>query len=265
MTAVNGGPRRLALILAVCAYAAVFGAFVVFERSGLGLGHFFYIPICLVALATDAFVGAGAGILAAGIYMAAVEAAPHVISAPLTPSTAIRAVTFTMVGGLVGLFAGRNRALVEQLHGHASTDFVTGVGNVRAFDEELGRRCAAAAPFSLVLVDIDDLRRVNEVHGHGAGDTALRTVANAIVAWAPAGDAVARIGGDEFALITRAGAHELVSRINTTLAAADISVTGAATAYPADGDTSDGLLRKAEDRLFAAKLVGSTRRARAVV
>jgi diguanylate cyclase (GGDEF)-like protein len=259
------GPRRLALVLAVCSYAAVFGAFVVFERSGLGLGHFFYIPICLVALATDAFVGAGAGILAALIYMLAVQAAPHVISAPLTPSTAIRAVTFTMVGALVGFVAGRNRALVEQLRGHASTDFVTGVGNVRAFDEELERRCASGSSFALVLVDVDDLRRVNEVHGHAAGDAALRKVAKAIVAWAPVGDSVARIGSDEFALLTTADVPELVGRLNTTLAASDLSVTTAATAFPADGVIPDGLLRKAEDRLFAAKLVGSRRRIRAVV
>jgi diguanylate cyclase (GGDEF)-like protein len=247
-----------AFVLAACAYAAVFGAFLVFERPGLGIGHFFYVPVCLVALATDALLGAAAGLVAGLLYVLAVQSTPHVVAAPLTPATAIRTATFVSVGVLVGWFARRNRQLVERLSVHARTDFVTGVANVRAFDTELNARCGDGAPFTLVLVDVDGLRRVNEVHGHVAGDGALRRVASALVAAAGPDAAVARVGGDEFALVTALGAEQvpgLVARVNAALAPADLSVTAAATSLPLDGQTSAELFRKADDRLFAAKLV----------
>lgn len=262
------GSRRLAVGLAACAYAVVFAAFVLLERPGLGIGHVFYVPICLVALATDALAGAAAGLVAGLLYVLAVEATPHVVQAPLTPATAIRTVTFTTVGVLVGWFAKRNRHLLERLSDHARTDFVTGVANVRAFDGELNERCAAGRPFTLLLVDVDALRRVNEVHGHAAGDDALCRVAAALGACAARDDLVARVGGDEFAVLTTLPAEEapgLVARVNAALAPADLSVTGAATSLPADGETAAELFRKADDRLFAAKLVRSSHAALAAV
>ena len=262
------GSRRLAVVLAVCAYAAVFAAFVVFERPGLGIGHFFYVPICLVALATDAAWGAAAGIGAAALYVLAVEATPHVVSAPLTPATAIRTTTFTVVGVLVGWFAGRNRQLVDRLSEHAGTDFVTGVANVRAFDEQLHERCAAGEPFTLVLVDVDRLRRVNEVHGHAAGDGALRRVARALGNSVEPADLVARVGGDEFAVLSTLPPEEvpgLASRVNAMLAPADLSITAAATSLPVDGESAAELFRKADDRLFAAKLLRANHAALAAV
>ncbi|HET8527386.1 MAG TPA: GGDEF domain-containing protein [Gaiellaceae bacterium] len=262
------GSRGLAVGLAACAYAAVFGAFVALERPGLGIGHFFYVPVCLVALATDALAGGAAGLLAGLLYVVAVQAAPHVVSAPLTPATAIRTVTFTAVGVLVGWFAGRNRQLVDRLSVHARTDFVTGVANVRAFDGELNVRCGAGQPFTLVLLDVDGLRRVNEIHGHTAGDGALRRVAAALLAAVEAGDAVARVGGDEFAVLTSLPPERvpgLVAHVNAALAPADLSVTAAATSLPADGEAPAELFRKADDRLFAAKLVRGGRATLAAV
>ena len=73
-TALN---RRVVLALAAAAYAGVFAAFVFVETPGLGLGHFFYIPICLVALVSDEVRGALAGVLAAGLYLLAVELTPR--------------------------------------------------------------------------------------------------------------------------------------------------------------------------------------------
>jgi diguanylate cyclase (GGDEF)-like protein len=260
--------RHLWLVMAACSYAAVFGAFVLLERPGLGIGHFFYVPICLVALATDAFVGAAAGIVAGGIYVLAVEAAPHVVAAPLTPVTAIRTATFVTVGVLVGWFAHRNRQLVELLREHAHTDFVTGVANVRAFDQELSARCAAGAPFTLVLFDVDGLRRVNEVHGHGAGDDALRVVAAELTRCASRNRFVARVGGDEFAVLTELEPSEvpaLTALLNAALAPDELALTSGATSLPADGDSGVELFRKADDRLFAAKLLRSNRTALAAV
>jgi diguanylate cyclase (GGDEF)-like protein len=242
-------------ILAGLGYAAVFTAFVLVERPGLGIGHFFYLPICLIALATGALGGAAAGLLTAAIYCLAVVVDPRIPSRDiLTAGTSIRAVTFALVGAVVGLYASRNRGLVAQLREHAAHDFVTGVGNVRAFADELQRRLAAGDPFSLVLLDVDGLRQVNEVHGHPAGDAALRTVATALAGMTAADDFVARVGGDEFAVLT-VDATALAARANVLLARDQLAVTAAVTSYPDDGETADDLFKKADDRLFAAKLV----------
>jgi diguanylate cyclase (GGDEF)-like protein len=247
--------RGPVIVMAGIGYAAVFVAFVLVEHPGLGVGHFFYLPVCLVALATDAVGGAAAGLLAAGLYCLAVVADPRIPTRDaLTTSTGIRAVTFALVGAVVGVYAARNRGLVSQLREHASRDFVTGAANVRAFDEELRRRLAAGDPFSLVLVDVDGLHRVNEVHGHLAGDEALCTVAATLRDIAAAGDLVARVGGDEFAILTPEP-QALAARANVLLAREHLAVTAAATSYPDDAETADDLFKKADDRLFAAKLV----------
>lgn len=87
----------------------------------------------------------------------------------------------------------------------ARTDGLTGVANRRAFDSELAERCDDAfrsgAPLSLLLVDIDHFKRVNDVYGHTAGDAILRGVAAALRESLPAGCSLARYGGEEFAVV----------------------------------------------------------------
>lgn len=257
--------RRSALVGAsATAYAVVFAVFVAFEHSGLGLANLFYVPICLVALGSDAVRGAAAGALAAGLYAAAVvvdsgRPAAHV----LTESTAIRLFTYSLVGAIVGWYASSNRTLVAQLRDHATHDFLTGLGNARVFDEELAMRCAAGQPVTLVLADMNDLKRVNDVHGHEAGNAALRRVAEALRENTAPGDCVARVGGDEFAILTGLPAEQaahMCARISRALTGDDLHLSFGTTASPQDGTAAIELFRKADDRLFAAKLVARNRK-----
>lgn len=259
MIAANVTGRRLMLAVAACCYAGVFGAFYFLERPGLGIGHFFYIPLCMVALATDIGGGACAGVVACATYALAVVVAPRVpASQALTASMGIRLFTFAAVGALVGFYASRNRELVARLRDHIGRDFVTGVGNARAFDEELAKRCEAGHPFSLVLFDVDGMKPINDVHGHAFGNETLRRVGDALQDAAGTGDFVARIGGDEFALIADE-VGDIARRVNLALATEHLSVTTASTSAPADGAAAADLFHKADDRLFAAKLVRANR------
>jgi diguanylate cyclase (GGDEF)-like protein len=261
----SGRPSsRLLIVLATAAYAGVFVAFVLFEKPGLGFGHFFYIPVCLVALATDELWGAAAGVLATGLFAAAVALTPDVPTAHLlTVSTGIRFLTYAGVGAVVGGYASSNRRLVGRLVENATHDFLTGVGNARAFDEWLARRCESGRPFTLVLGDMDNLKSINDVHGHAAGNDTLRRVAAVFREHADADDEVARIGGDEFAILTSLPAEEaalFTARLAHSLAAEELYLSFGATSAPTDGTTAVELFRKADDRLFAAKLVSRNRR-----
>jgi diguanylate cyclase (GGDEF)-like protein len=255
--------RRVALAVAAASYVGVLVAFMFFETPGLGIGHFFYIPVCLVALVTDEILGATAGVAATAIYLVGIEVTPRVpTTTALTGATAIRLITYVLVGALIGFYASRNRMLVARLTENAGRDFVTGVGNARRFDEELARLCASGRPFALLLADVDGLKPLNDVHGHAAGNAALRRVGETLAQHANPADVIARIGGDEFAILSSVPREELQafsSRVNRTLASEDLSVTFGVTIAPEDGETAAELFHKADDRLFAAKLVRQNR------
>ncbi len=256
--------RNVVLAVAAVGYAAAFAAFVAFEHSGLGIANFFYLPICLVGLASDALRGVLAGVFAAGLYAAAVVVASGIEAEHvLTESTAIRLSTYTLVGAIVGRYASSNRMLVAKLHDHATHDFLTGLGNARVFDEELAMRCASGRPFTLVLGDMDGLKRINDEHGHDAGNASLRRVAEVLRDNTPPGGCVARVGGDEFAILTDLTVEQaavMCARIGRSCAAAELALSFGTTASPQDGTTAVELFRKADDRLFTAKLLNRNRR-----
>ena len=83
----------------------------------------------------------------------------------------------------------------------AELDPLTGVANRRGFDLALERAAATGGPYALILIDLDDFKRVNDEQGHPAGDAVLQSVAIAAAGVARQDDCLARIGGDEFALI----------------------------------------------------------------
>jgi diguanylate cyclase (GGDEF)-like protein len=98
----------------------------------------------------------------------------------------------------------RLRTRLEEAEAAADADPLTGVKNRRAFVRELKRVCAFAqryaTPASLIYIDVDDLKAINDRLGHAAGDAALRTVAERLSAHVRESDAIGRMGGDEFAV-----------------------------------------------------------------
>jgi diguanylate cyclase (GGDEF)-like protein len=251
--------RRLLIATAVTLYSAVFIAFVLFEVPGLGLGHFFYIPVALLALAGGTRFGLLGGGVDAVLYALAIAVTPRVPTQDvLTLAMAIRLVTYSSCGLLIGWFANEHRRHLEQLREFADRDFLTGLLNTRVFDEVLARRCNAEAPFLLVLGDMDDLKVLNDTHGHTAGNQKLRDLASALRRLTDSEDELARVGGDEFAILIEerlAGAAQLCAELRADLEAQDLQVTFGWAAWPEDGLSPMELFRKADDRLYAAKLI----------
>jgi diguanylate cyclase (GGDEF)-like protein len=252
--------RRLLAALAWASYAPVFALFLLFERPGLGIGHFYYVSIALLALASGPVLGAVGGLVATGLYVVGILLNPHIPPTDvLTLSTTIRGVMFVGMGALLGVFASRNRRLVAELRILAERDFVTGLPNTRAFEQAIDLRLASEQPFSLLLGDMDSLKEINDELGHAEGNDALRRLSDLLERSLSVEDEVARVGGDEFAVISVAPSLEeaaaLAERLETVLAAEGCRITFGWAASPRDGNNALSLYRAADERLYARKLL----------
>ena len=162
---------------------------------------------------------------------------------------------------------------IEEVSLRARTDSLTGLANRRHFDEQLRRVVAETDRFggtcSLILVDLDHFKSVNDRHGHDAGDTVLRHAAQVLCDAVRTVDVCARYGGEEIAILlpqtSQLGAVELADRLRHTLesrpaihAEAQIGVTasfGVAT-YPQPVPYGDWLVMGADKALYEAKAAG---------
>ena len=170
-----------------------------------------------------------------------------------------------------------NAALVRsnaELRAVAVTDHLTGLGNRRAFEQALRRRLTPTLPGTgLLVLDIDRFKRINDAHGHAAGDQALVHVARVLEAAVRGKDLLARIGGEEFAVVCAAAdvdrLREVAERLRRMVLAAPlrldengepliISISIGGTLAGSDDDM-DSLLRAADRALYAAKRAGRNR------
>lgn len=155
----------------------------------------------------------------------------------------------------------------------AATDPLTGILNRRGFESTLEPALAAARddrrPLSLLVLDCDDFKEINDRSGHEFGDALLREMAEALGRALPIGAEAARLGGDEFVvMLPDAGvesAVEIGTRIRRLLAEElsdagfPLSVSLGASTYPFDGAKATALLRAADQALYAAKAGGKDR------
>jgi diguanylate cyclase (GGDEF)-like protein len=263
MPAVVPQPRVLAA-LAACSYALVFALFVRYAEPGFGMGHFFYVAIVLLAMAYGTRAGAAAGLLATTLYVAAVLLNSHLPDDHvLSIGTGIRLVSFVVTGLLLGWFAERNRALTAELRVLAERDHLTGLPNARSFEAAIDRRLDAGEPFALFLGDMDGLKLMNDEEGLEGGNDALRRLADVLAGSLRPEDEVARVGGDEFAVLASStsadGAAQLCTRLEWVLAAADCQITFGWAVHPQEGTNALSLYRVADERLYARKLVRGRR------
>src|SRR5205823_502089 len=210
--------RRLLIGGALLLAGVVFAAFLVYERPGLGIGHFYYLSIALLAMAGGPRLGIAAGLGATGLYMVGVVLNPHIASHEVTTAgTATRCVTYVTIGALIGVFAARNRAMVAEFRVLAERDVLTGLPNTRAFESAITRRLADGTAFALMLADMDALKDFNRDEGFTAGNDALRRLADRLAKSLSPDDDVARVGSDEFAVLARVQNSEAAAQLATHL------------------------------------------------
>jgi diguanylate cyclase (GGDEF)-like protein len=163
-----------------------------------------------------------------------------------------------------------NARLIETMAHQARHDSLTGLLGHRAFHEalEAGLRAATQAHvLTLAVIDIDDFKLVNDLHGHPVGDEALRQVADALRGCVRDHDAVFRIGGEEFAVLLPGLPAEAALPVAERLRAAvgrivferPLRISIGLACAPKDAVDRDGLLERADAALYAAKGAGKDR------
>jgi len=205
---------------------------------------------------------------------------------PHTTPPAAATELLAVLGPLLGPLA-KNGARIESLHKLATTDHLTGAYNRRYFyhltEQILARADQADFRVTLLLYDIDDFKHYNETYGHAAGDEILRQTAALMKKTSRAHDIVARIGGDEFAVLfwdtdpprspdskPLESFVELAERFRQAVrdhsfpflgpdAKGTLSISGGLAHFPAQGKTCLDLLRAADTGLRTAKRQGKDR------
>lgn len=179
------------------------------------------------------------------------------------------------VGATLGLLWVEVRKMETTLRWLAGTDVLTSLPNRRAtlikFQEEAARGIRHQRPYSIVLFDIDNFKKVNDDYGHAFGDDVLRQVARALEHEKREVDVVGRFGGEEFVVIlseegpesaTRAAVrlHERVREVaGPDSTPIPLTLSGGVASAPDDGSTWDELFAAADGRLYEAKRMGRDR------
>ncbi|MGH2820203.1 MAG: GGDEF domain-containing protein [Actinomycetota bacterium] len=242
---------------------------------GVDTGWMFIVPVAISAIA---------GGLAEGVVIAFLSSVLCAVAAGVTGAdpavlTTILVARFALYGitslGL-GAFAEAHQSVASNLRALATRDPLTNVANVASFYEELGLLKTQTSSFAVLLVDVDDLKTLNDRYGHAVGSAAIRLVANTLRSVVRGSDHVARYGGDEFVVLLRqadrAGAQIVANRTREMLAVESlpgapgvgVDVSIGVALYGKDGTTSDALLEAADAAMYADKRAHKAGRAVAV-
>src|SRR5215467_12322198 len=162
------------------------------------------------------------------------------------------------------------KAYLDVCEEAAFTDHLTGLANRRRFERQLEREVGRVErfghPFTLLMLDIDNFKKLNDTFGHDAGDEAIRRLSKVLCEGTRGIDLAARIGGEEFAVLlvetSKDGGFEVAERLRTAIKSLEIPQAGRITASfgvaecPGDAQTAADILKAADVALYEAKRNG---------
>lgn len=183
---------------------------------------------------------------------------------------------FVLVAYITTMFASDIRFGLSKIKLQSETDDLTVTLNRRGFaivaDRVFGQATRYQRALSLLVIDCDNLKQVNDGHGHKAGDSLLVSLVKSIEGQLRHTDVLARHGGDEFIVLLpetpAAGALDVAERIRAAVATNALALNGklvsttvsiGAASYPQDGSSLDLLLARADHNMYQAKLAGRNR------
>lgn len=238
--------------------------------------HLYYLPIIFAGLSYRMRGGVTAALAAILLYHLA---NPHLLTFRYDESDAVQVVLFLAVGIITAKLATDAR----RLYALAMTDDLTGLHNLRSFEGHLAAIVRtsreAGTPVSMLVLDVDRLKSLNDTYGHLTGAEAVRTVGRIIAAHVPADAVASRYGGDEFVIAlpgrteseARTIADDLRRAVNATtpvlagkaFPAATLSISvglacrsfelGGLDSRSGDDEAGEALFRAADAALYLAK------------
>ncbi len=267
--------RRLpgrGLEVAAAAGSLLISASIYFSGASITTGAFYYVWVILGAayFLNRPQVATQVVIVAVG-YAVALFLKPH--TPGMIQAWIVAVGTLTIAATLMVLTREHVARLVARLAEAADTDPLTELLNRRGFNRqlelELERAHRSGTEVSLITGDLDHFKQVNDSFGHQIGDEVLVQIGDVLRSHARRIDSVARIGGEEFALLlptadsrgAYVSAERLRHRVREEMSARypGLTISFGVASYPADGDTAERLLRCADESLYAAKTLGRDR------
>jgi len=241
-----------------------------FAPPAVKLGLFYLVPVLFVTW-YEGGVWGGLFTVGAMALRMMVELEQQL---PLTSMTVslVNQLSFGVLAGIAIFVVARVRKTQLQLHDLATHDALTRVLNARSFTEqvthELERTRRYKRPMTLLYLDLDNFKAVNDTHGHQTGDAVLRLVADAIRRAVRQADVVGRLGGDEFAVLMpetdTEEADAVAQRLTAGLAGTfrgSPAVTASVGIVSSSATTADAedVIRSADLAMYEAKRTGKNR------
>ena len=165
----------------------------------------------------------------------------------------------------------RNATLMQQIRRMADTDALTGLANRRKFErvlaQEISRAQRHGGTVTLMMMDIDHFKKLNDAHGHQTGDDVLRATGVTLTEKSRPFDMAARYGGEEFAVIlpsctskeSLAVADRFRAAISEQTAPVGVTASAGVATFPTHAATADALLKAADEALYESKRLGRDR------
>jgi diguanylate cyclase (GGDEF)-like protein len=258
----------------------VFVTWVLWSTDGLAspLLNAYLLPVITSALTLGKAATLGGVALVAACYLLLGGGTDpqEILTLPFVGAFAAQLAPVLLVGYITTMFSADIRYGLARAKVLSETDDLTGLFNLRGFALAANRLFAQAVrhgrPTSVLMIDSDNLKSVNDGHGHEAGNRLLAHLARAIQAELRFTDIPARYGGDEFIVLLpdtpAKGALEVAERIRKRIAGAPLeydekrlsaSVSIGIASFPEDGATLDALASHADRALYSAKQDGRNR------
>jgi diguanylate cyclase (GGDEF)-like protein len=237
----------------------------------------YYLPVLVSALTLGQVATLlQLGLIAACYVFLGYSDATPMISVAFIGSLAAQLAPMVLVSYITTMLSSDILNALARVKLISETDELTGVFNIRAFNSLAAQEFKLAARYgrdlTLMMIDSDDLKRVNDTHGHDAGDKLIRAVVAGVRASIKSSDVVARYGGDEFVCIfpgAAAGAAAGIGeRIRKHIADTPLQIEGrdvpisvsiGVASYPRHGDGLEAVARNADKALYLSKSEGRNR------
>jgi len=244
------------------------------DRLSSPLVNAYLLPVITSALTLGKIATlANVGLVAACYILLGSNSLEELLSLRFAAGFAAQLAPVLLVAYITTMFSADIRYGLQHAKLLSETDDLTGLYNTRGFAIAANRLFGQATRYeraaSVLMVDSDHLKSVNDALGHDAGNRLLRHIANAVQAELRASDVPARYGGDEFIVLLPEtppkGALDVAERIRSSIAARPLAIDGhqitatvsiGVACFPEDGRTLDALAARADRALYQAKQEG---------